>query len=190
VGPVEAGGAGFGGRGRSTHSSGTEYGDTVNHVKLIEGLANAYTATFRVPHTVKVVEVLADGSESKQPLVEGTGTADVRISADLLQPDQKSQDGSVRTTGPASERVLRRATLLHLNAKGIWERVRQVLPQGARPGAPSYDHLVGFVDSRSLLASPWWLYRDHGTEFAVDPRGEVQKRSSLWVRGKPRASEF
>ena len=190
VGPVEAGGAGFGGRGRSTHSSGTEYGDTVNHVKLIEGLANAYTATFRVPHTVKVVEVLADGSESKQPLVEGTGTADVRISADLLQPDQKSQDESVRTTGPTSERVLRRATLLHLNAKGIWERVRQVLPQGARPGAPSYDHLVGFVDSRSLLASPWWLYRDHGTEFAVDPRGEVQKRSSLWVRGKPRASEF
>ncbi|GAB3856353.1 hypothetical protein [Dactylosporangium cerinum] len=95
-----------------------------------------------------------------------------------------------RTGPPTSPAALSWATVLHLDAAGVWDAVTRVLPDGARPESAAHAHLTSFANVRSLVANPEWLLTGHRTDLAVDPRGVTPLRTGLTIQGRAGASQF
>ncbi|ONI73643.1 hypothetical protein BWI15_09400 [Kribbella sp. ALI-6-A] len=137
-------------------------GTTVNGVSLTE--STAALADFRIPHTLTVTEVFADGDS--EPIVEVEGSAKLSIDSEFCD---RGEAPSVAIDGAVDPHLLQSASWQHLDAGDLTSRLSAALPAVARSDSAALHHLAGFVNVRNLNAHPELLTTEYRTDFAVSP---------------------
>ncbi|MFC4116810.1 WXG100-like domain-containing protein [Nonomuraea zeae] len=168
-------GVGVNSGGSHTRTTGSSDGGTVNVVTLQENTGPV--AIFSVAHDLKV-ELLHNGETEE--LASGRGSARLLFAADLLPSATPSAPAPL---GTMSKRLLSRAKLLHMDAKGVLDTAQRVLPRGMRADSVAFQHLTAFLNVRNLVAHPKVLRQAISTRLGIRADG-TPTRSELTVAGE------
>ncbi|GAA1512256.1 hypothetical protein GCM10009677_51560 [Sphaerisporangium rubeum] len=149
--------------------------NTLNSVTLIE--SSGQTAVFATGYDLAIDVVRRDG-RTEPLLTPGAAPVPARllVPADLLP--RRAADPAPDTQ-PTTMDMLRRATLLHLDAPGLLPAVMSVLPSSVRADAAAFHHVAAFANVRNLIANPAGLSSGYRTEVVVRPRAAGQTRATL-----------
>jgi hypothetical protein len=155
-------------------------GTTVNGVTLTESTAEL--ADFRIPHTLTVTEVFADGDS--EPIVEVEGSAKLSIDREFCDTGEAR---CLAIDGAVDPHLLQSATWHHLGAGDVAARLSAALPAVARSDSAALHHLAGFVNVRNLNARPEQLTTPYQTDFAVSPapKGALQTIAQRGLAPRP-----
>ncbi|MFF0341131.1 hypothetical protein [Kribbella sp. NPDC004875] len=173
--------------GRSSRGRSLGGSTTRSAYRMTVAESGSRVAVFDVPHTIRISEILSDGSTV--PVAESEGSARVWLDSEFCGPAEPAE---LSVPGRVDPGLLQTATIQHADARNPIKRLTDAVPSLGRGDSAALHHLSGFLAPRNLISRPELLTTEYRTALVVTPapstpleavrqRGLTPQRSTLTV---------